>query len=283
MRKGPTGAAAPPPALDVPKTKRSPLKFKETDFIGKKFGKLTILKFVGKNKHGWARAQALCDCGRKTENVVSLIKNGRIKTCGCGYRKERDAHHIGRSYGWLTILEIGDTDNYSARKALVSCRCGQRKWLNFYGIRMGRTLSCGCRRRNQLGVTPGLYRCARCQSELPLKEFTAKSRASNGRSGRCKQCDQDLKLKTRYGLTRAEKQLLFNKQGGNCAICESPIQFSSAHTDHVDAQVDGRKIAIVRGLLCGRCNQGIGFLRHSRMILLKAVEYLDNSNKRTPN
>lgn len=256
------------------------MKFNESDFVGKKFHKLTILQFVGKNKWGWAIAKTRCDCGKTTNKIVSLIKKGRVKTCGCGYRKERDAKYIGRTFGWITILEIGATDKYSARQARVKCKCGEEKWLNFYGIRMGRTKSCGCRRRDQLGVAAGMYRCSRCKRELAPNEFTYKSQATNGRSGRCRDCDKDLKYQSRYGVGRAEKQRLLERQSGCCAICSKQINFTTAHLDHYDSDVGGRKVAIIRGLLCGGCNQGIGSLQHSKKILLSAIEYLGNQSRK---
>jgi hypothetical protein len=73
----------------------------------------------------------------------------------------------------------------------------------------------------------------------------------------------------RYGLTTEGFQALLASQGGGCAICETPIiGKGEAHIDHCH---DTKK---VRGLLCIKCNRGIGLLQDSVDILKKAISYL---------
>lgn len=64
------------------------------------------------------------------------------------------------------------------------------------------------------------------------------------------------KLATRrrnlYGLSWEEYLLLLEGQDGVCAICHQPSD-RELHVDH--DHLTGR----VRGLLCGRCNTGLGF------------------------
>lgn len=56
------------------------------------------------------------------------------------------------------------------------------------------------------------------------------------------------------------------KQGGKCAICgkSEPVLC----VDHC------HKTQYVRGLLCSNCNSGIGFLKDSPELVLKALKYL---------
>lgn len=73
-----------------------------------------------------------------------------------------------------------------------------------------------------------------------------------------------------YGITQAEYDAMLEKQNGKCAICNN--------TD----EVEGRKLAIdhchttgrVRGLLCGKCNRGLGLFKDNPDLLLKAISYL---------
>lgn len=55
----------------------------EPEFIGKVFGKITVVSFAGKGPHGNTLVQYKCECG--TEKVVQAnwIRTGRIKSCGC--------------------------------------------------------------------------------------------------------------------------------------------------------------------------------------------------------
>jgi len=57
---------------------RPPLK----DFAGKRFGKLTVLEYAGKEA-GMHRWRCRCDCGRETVVGQSLLQSGKTKSCGC--------------------------------------------------------------------------------------------------------------------------------------------------------------------------------------------------------
>ena len=73
-----------------------------------------------------------------------------------------------------------------------------------------------------------------------------------------------------YGLTPEQWDTLFAKQGHACAICRSPNpngpNWATDH-DHLTGKV--------RGILCSRCNTGIGQLQESHTLLRLAAEYLE--------
>ena len=58
--------------------KTPPLK----DFIGKRFGMLTVTGYAGKEKgvHQW---KCVCDCGKETVAGQTCLQRGRTKSCGC--------------------------------------------------------------------------------------------------------------------------------------------------------------------------------------------------------
>lgn len=70
-----------------------------------------------------------------------------------------------------------------------------------------------------------------------------------------------------YGLTEEEYQILWNSQGGKCAICgkESGKALCVDH-DH--------KTGKVRGLLCDNCNAALGHIHDDPKIAIKIIEYL---------
>lgn len=70
-----------------------------------------------------------------------------------------------------------------------------------------------------------------------------------------------------YGLTREQYDAMVIAQLGRCAICD---QQSDLVVDHIDTD-DG---PVVRGLLCDRCNHGLGHFRDSPERLIAAVSYL---------
>ena len=76
-------------------------------------------------------------------------------------------------------------------------------------------------------------------------------------------------LKRLYGLSHDAWQTLWDQQNGRCRICETIFDKpNSAYVDH--CHVTGK----VRGLLCIKCNAGIGMLNDSAILCEKAARYL---------
>lgn len=71
--------------------------------------------------------------------------------------------------------------------------------------------------------------------------------------------------KYRYGLGAEEYQRMYDTQGGLCAICRVGWAALVDH-DHVTGRV--------RGLLCRRCNTGMGMLGDGVDRLGAAITYL---------
>lgn len=74
-----------------------------------------------------------------------------------------------------------------------------------------------------------------------------------------------------YGINASQWIELFNKQNRCCAICFTDKPHGrNWHTDH--DHVSGR----VRGILCYRCNNGLGLFKDNTANLKQACVYLDN-------
>ena len=73
-----------------------------------------------------------------------------------------------------------------------------------------------------------------------------------------------------YGITLDEYNEMFAEQNGCCAVCEKhQIEFKdSLSVDHCHETGD------VRGLLCFKCNTGIGKLGDNIEGLERALKYL---------
>lgn len=52
------------------------------DFVGKRFGQLTVTGYAGKQS-GMHRWNCLCDCGRHIVVGQTLLQSGKTKSCGC--------------------------------------------------------------------------------------------------------------------------------------------------------------------------------------------------------
>lgn len=84
-------------------------------------------------------------------------------------------------------------------------------------------------------------------------------------------------LKDRYGLTLDEYDRMYDSQEGKCAICKRVGGTSRMERLHVD---HSHETGQIRGLLCFRCNTGIGMLGDTVDALSRAVAYLQGDDSR---
>jgi len=77
-------------------------------------------------------------------------------------------------------------------------------------------------------------------------------------------------LKIKHNLSYEDWLEMWEAQNGKCAICgnDFPSQYRAAVVDH------DHKTGKIRGLLCNKCNRGIGYLNDDEKILTSAIEYL---------
>lgn len=55
--------------------------------IGNKYGKLTVIEFVGTNKEGKALWRCTCDCGNEKITTGKSLRKGLVLSCGCLHSK----------------------------------------------------------------------------------------------------------------------------------------------------------------------------------------------------
>ncbi len=78
-----------------------------------------------------------------------------------------------------------------------------------------------------------------------------------------------------YNLSEERFTEMFVSQRGVCAICEKPPK-RNFHIDHDHECCEGTKSCgqCIRGLLCERCNPGLGNFKDNPDLLDKAAAYL---------
>ena len=137
--------------------------------------------------------------------------------------------------------------------------------------------------------------CNKCFQDLPLSMFYRESKNKDGRKYTCKVCQNRIKKAYRannpekvaeenrkrresrgptrwervarlYGLSEEGYYDLLQSQGNCCAICKTVHK--KYHIDH--CHNSGK----VRGILCSKCNTGLGKFNDSPDMLLLAVKYL---------
>jgi hypothetical protein len=103
-----------------------------------------------------------------------------------------------------------------------------------------------------------------------------KRRAENRERARKNSARTDAdKLRNRYGLTVADFQSMLEAQGHVCAICTMKRLSSKTKRLFVDhCHTTGK----VRGLLCTRCNSGLGMFAEDGLLMKRAIAYLEAFN-----
>ncbi len=148
-------------------------------------------------------------------------------------------------------------------------------------------------RRRRQTEADGHQRCIGCGLLKPVDDFYDASQPGI-KMARCKPCYRDQTntwrsanpdaarlisrrsaLKRTYGITVEAWDEMLVRQGGRCAICGRADDGSTAarrlNVDHDHGS------GIVRGLLCGSCNNGIGRFQHDPKLLAQAITYLEQT------
>ena len=134
-----------------------------------------------------------------------------------------------------------------------------------------------------------IKRCTRCKEEKSISLFSKREASKDGLQYQCKECSQvnnarnnpinnpknadymwERSLQRKYGITPEDYNYMLEQQQGGCAIC-------------FQGNPSGRRLAVdhnhdtgeVRGLLCGRCNVGLGNFGDNVDNLEAAIDYLN--------
>jgi hypothetical protein len=137
-------------------------------------------------------------------------------------------------------------------------------------------------------VKQGKKKCRICKEIKVLEDFTpSKRQLLGGVISECKDCALVLLRKSfllrKYGITQQQYDDMLVAQAYACAICGNLGKSldSMTRTHARRGMVDGVLVVdhdhttgVVRGLLCARCNTGIGQFRDDPQVVKLAYEYL---------
>lgn len=151
--------------------------------IGKKFGKLTVLKRVEKNKNFANRCfryLCKCECGNITEVNGNSLRTGHTMSCGCSRKKKNIKDLTGCRFGSLNVQKFINVDDERRAVWECICDCGKTITVNSHQLLSYSTTSCGCRKtsigefrieellKNLLIDYKKEYRIQDCKDKLPL-------------------------------------------------------------------------------------------------------------------
>jgi hypothetical protein len=119
--------------------------------------------------------------------------------------------------------------------------------------------------------------CWKCSQWQQESEFYLQSRFSDGLDKNCKTCVGAATRKAKYGV---DVEPILETQQGKCAICNKGIGVSTLVVDHDHACCPGARSCgdCVRGLLCKKCNLGLGAFGDDTEALMNAARYLAEGN-----
>ena len=83
------------------------------DLIGKRYGRLIVVKKTGKKARGKENVYLCkCDCGNTVEVRSGLLSQGRKKSCGCLYRDTRISNmdRLNKAKKYVDGIHVGAFD-----------------------------------------------------------------------------------------------------------------------------------------------------------------------------
>jgi hypothetical protein len=158
--------------------------------------------------------------------------------------------------------------------------------------------------RKQRNAAKPERRCYRCKETKPAAEFGGPSKPyctpcmnTYARERNARQPVEEKRLRRRrqyervdpavrrayarrrrWGLSDDDRAEMLRRQGGGCGICRDnePGGRGTWHVDHDHACCPGDTSCgkCIRGLLCSRCNVGLGNFRDNPELLIIAASYL---------
>lgn len=194
----------------------------------------------------------------------------------------------------LGMLNATDKSPNKKRFAKFQCSmCATPYKAYVFDVKNGKSTKCKecnvkVRSTTLDNLSTGKKICSVCKVEKPLNDYYNFKAKKDGKSYRCKACDNIAKdkwkaenpervressrnrhVKHLYGMTPEEYKELLEKQDSKCKICGTTDNkgknFSIDHCHTTNK---------IRGLLCNQCNRGIGMLGDTSADLQKALDYL---------
>jgi DNA-directed RNA polymerase subunit RPC12/RpoP len=131
-------------------------------------------------------------------------------------------------------------------------------------------------------------KCPKCRERKERSEYWNDASRPDGITAYCKPCKANVtnmhisknfeyyknswktyNLKKKYDLSMEQFEKMLETQDYKCSICKKSLEkYSAVDHDH--------KTGKVRGILCRKCNLGLGAAKDNTEILKNMINYLEN-------
>lgn len=150
---------------------------KKNDLTGKEYGKLTVIKYVGKNKDNRNVWHCKCSCGNELDVLQHDLVCHRKTSCGCKRYEELDKLLIGSKVNKLTVLYRNGKNKRGEVLYRCRCDCGNELDVKGYLLKTNSIKSCGrcnhvgevineCEVLRQVSRGRFIFKCLSCGKEF---------------------------------------------------------------------------------------------------------------------
>lgn len=136
-----------------------------------------------------------------------------------------------------------------------------------------------------------MKKCSKCKKVKKLSEFSKRTTARDGLMFQCKLCSKEYAqkpeakarskvnkrnfcFKRNYGITLEQYRNMLTNQNNVCSICGKEETVVVRGTRHILSVDHCHGTNRIRGLLCGKCNRGLGAFDDNIDVMASAISYL---------
>lgn len=96
----------------------------------------------------------------------------------------------------------------------------------------------------------------------------------------CRECTKERMRYNSFGITRDEYNLMLSEQDNKCSICEIDMDeyVKTSQNNKVFSVDHCHTTGKIRGLLCCKCNRGLGYFKDNPDFLIRASNYLKGND-----
>ena len=123
---------------------------KRIDLVGQRYGRLLVMRDVGRTRFNKVLWECRCDCGKIVTVCSTGLRTGNTRSCGC-FKLDRitevnSVNFVGRRFGRLVVVEKVPSNNKNSCWRCV-CDCGKEVVVHGPDLVSGGTRSCTCLKR----------------------------------------------------------------------------------------------------------------------------------------